>query len=85
MLPLLAVGRISYGIYPWHMMVFHAREPHLSTAGLRGAHLTSLRNSHPGKWLCRRLVADRLGKGVFAWGGVCSNRWECLKSCVTGS
>ena len=30
MRPLRAIGRISYGVYLWHMMVLHALKPHLS-------------------------------------------------------
>ena len=33
MRPLRAIGRISYGVYLWHMMVLHALKPHLSAAG----------------------------------------------------
>lgn len=32
--PLVAIGRISYGVYIWHMMVLHALRPYLAAAGL---------------------------------------------------
>ena len=84
MRPLRAIGRISYGVYLWHMMVLHALKPHLSAAGfdehiwLRFAILTLAS-------ICvAELSSIDPGRPLIAWGSVFPSRKLCLKSYATG-
>lgn len=58
--PLLCqVGRISYGLYIWHMLVFLAVAPHLDAWGLTSAQNNILR--------CGALTLASAGVAVVSW------------------